>query len=373
MPFDSGTVSFRVFENDTSATTDEVLAGLKSYSAPPLDTLDKEPLAGWCSTRFIGDLDLSEETCKSGRFIRAQLMKAEKKIPSSLLKVYCKMEEIAEMNARGVKFLNRKTRSEIKARISEQLLPQMPPTLTAIQMVHDTESSRVYASAMSEKQHDAFCLGFNRATRLKPSALGPESAAERLFQVNISVLEPQCFSPDDDVDAVANEVGMDFLTWLWHFWEVGDGEFKTPQGDKVALMLEGPAVFHHEGSGAHEISVRRGLPLQSCEAKTALMSGKKLKSVKLTLTRGEDVFSATVNGRDFSFASLKIALDSKAADESKYDPETNFQNRIGGVKFFADTFFHLYGVFLQEITAPKTWAKTLASMKEWISNREELA
>ena len=373
MPLDSGTITFRVFENDSAASADELIAGLRSYLAPPLDKLEKDPIAGWCSTRFIGDNDVSEETCKSGRFVRAQLIKAEKKIPSALLKVYCKMEEITEMKARGVKFLNRATRAEIKERIAEELLPQMPPTLSAIQMVHDTESNRAYATATSDKQHDAFCVGYNRATRLKPVALGPESAAERMFQINVSEFEPQCFSPEEEeVLAVADEVGMDFLTWLWHFWETGDGEFKPAQGGKVGLMLEGPAVFHHEGGGAHEISVRRGLPLQSREAKAALLSGKKLKSVKLTMTRGEDVFSSTVNGRDFSFSSLKLALD-RSSDADKYDPETNFQNRVNGMKFYTDTFFQLYGVFLKEITAPKTWEKTLDSMREWIANREELA
>ena len=372
MPFDTGTVSFRIFENDTPATAEEVINGLRSYTAPPLDTLDKEPLAGWCSPRFIGDLDISDENCRSGRFVSAQLMKAEKKIPASLLKVYCKMEEIAVMKSRGAKFLNRKERSEIKERIKAELLPQMPPTLTAIQMVHDTESNRVYASAMSEKQHDAFCLGYNRATRLKPNALEPASAAERIFGINVSLIDAQCFSPDESVNAVANELGMDFLTWLWYFWETGEGEFKTQHGDKVGLMLEGPAVFHHEGGGAHEISVRRGLPLQSREAKTALMSGKKLTTAKLTLTRGDDAFSATVGARDFSFSSLKLGLDDKD-NSTKYDPETSFQNRIAGVKFYSDAFFHLYGVFLKEITAPKTWAKTLASMKDWIANREALA
>ena len=372
MPFESGTVTFRVFENDVSATAEAVVAGLASYTAPPFDKIGKEPISGWCSPRFIGDLDVSEENCKSGRYVRAQLMKAEKKIPGALLKVYCKMEEIAEIKARGVKFLNRKERADIKARIKDELLPQMPPALSAIQIVHDTDSTRVYACASSEKQHDAFVLGFNRATRLKPLALTPASAAEQIHGINVSLIDAQCFSPDESVGAVANEIGMDFLTWLWFFWESGNGEFKTPQGDTVGLMLEGPAVFHHEGGGAHEISVRRGLPLQSREAKTALMSGKKLKSVKLVMSRGNDAFSATVNGRDFLFNSLKLGLDDKD-DATKYDPETSFQNRINGIKFYTDAFFHLYGVFLKEITAPAAWSKTLAAMKRWIAEREELA
>jgi len=372
MPFESGTVTFRVFENNQSATAEEIVAALAKNTAPPLDTLDKEPIAGWCSPRFIGDLDVSGENCRSGKFVRAQLMKAEKKIPGALLKVYCKMEEIAVMKERGVKFLNRRERAEIKARIKGELLPQMPPTLTAIPVVHDTESGRVYAAAMSEKQHDAFVLGFNNATRLKPAALTPGFAAEQLFGVNVSLVDAQCFSPDESVGAVANEIGLDFLTWLWYFWETGKGEFKTPPGDNVGLMLEGPAVFHHEGGGAHEISVRRGLPLQSCEAKTALMSGKKLTSVKLTMTRGNDAFSATVSGRDFTFNSLKLGLDDKE-DATKHDPETNFQQRIAGIKFYADAFLHLYGMFLKEITDSGAWNKALKAMRKWVAEREELA
>ena len=52
-------------------------------------------------------------------------------------------------------------------------------------------------------------------------------------------------------------------------------------------MLEGPLTFFREGEGAHEAVLRKGTPLNSREAGTALYCGKKLKRAKLVLAEGD--------------------------------------------------------------------------------------
>lgn len=367
MPFESGNISYRAYTLDTPLTT-SVVDDFAKNAAPPIETLTTQPISGWVSPRFILDREITLDTCVSGGYVRASLMKAELKIPPSLLKAYCRMEELAEMQARGVPYLNRQTKAEIKKRITDDMLPKMPPTLTSISIVLDTAQSRVYADAISETQQDAFCVNFNKTTHVAPIALTPEVAALRLKQVDFRDISPQCFSPDPEVNVTANNLGMDFLTWLWFFWETTDGTFRiadSVDAPPFALMMEGPAVFFLEGEGAHETSLRKGMPMISREAKTVLEAGKKLRKVKLTLARGQEIYSASIDGLDFSFRGLKLPKP-----ESPYEPETAFQERMAGVKTYTEAFFHLYGLFLDTLKDPKQWAKTLAAMKAWISNRK---
>ncbi|MDD4060593.1 MAG: recombination-associated protein RdgC [Kiritimatiellae bacterium] len=364
MPFDTGSISCRLYDIDESLDA-SVIEEFAVNVVAPIETLGAQPLSGWVSPRHLLDREITRESCLLGSFVRADLLKAELKIPRTLLKAYCKIEEIAEMKARGVPFLNRQTRAEIKKRVEEDMLPRMPPTLTAVAMALDLSRRRIYIDGMSEKQQDAFCAAFRKTTRVAPVPIIPESAAMRLREIDVRQFAPQCFSPDPEVTSTANNVGMDFLTWLWFFCEVRGGLFRTAAGaPEFAAMLEGPAVFFLEGEGAHETSLRRGMPLVSREAKTAMESGKKLRSVKLTLASGKAMYSATVDGIDFGFRGIKLPKS-----ETPYEPEAAFLERMSGMQTYTDAFLHLYGIFLDELSAPAKWRKTLAEIKTWISNR----
>ena len=368
MSFESGNLSFRVYDLEQSLDT-SVVEEFADHVAPPIDTLGAQPLSGWVSPRFILDREITVDTAVSGGYVRVDLMKAELKIPASLLKAYCRMEELAEMQQRGVPFLNRQTRAEIKKRVTDEMLPKMPPTLTAISVVLNTATSRVFTDALSETQQDAFCVNFKKTTRVSPLIVNPDSAAMSLKQIDTRELSPVCFSPDPEVTVTANNIGMDFLTWLWFFWETTNATFRldgSKDAQPFSFMLEGPAVFLLEGEGAHETSLRKGMPLLSREAKTVLEAGKKLRKVKLTLARNQETYSATIDGLDFSFRCLKLPKpEAPAADAS-----SALQERLAGVETFTNAFFHLYGIFLDTRKDQKTWAKTLAEMKDWISHRK---
>lgn len=370
MPFETGSVTFRVFDVESPLKTD-VVAGFADAVAPPIDSLSSEPISGWVSPRFLFDLEITQDTAVSGGYVRTDLMKAERKVPPSLLRAYCSMEELAEMKARGVTHLNKQTRSEIKKRVKDELLPQMPPTLSSISMVLDTSHGRVYADAMSEKQMDAFCVNFKKATGTSAIQLTPEVAAMRLAQIDHRELSPQSFSPDPEVTITAHSLGMDFLTWLLFFWETGKQTFTIDErhgSHEYSMMMEGPAVFFLEGEGAHETALRRGMPILSREAKTALEAGKKLRRINLTIARGDDVYEAAVDGLDFGFRSLKLPKPEGEA----YDPGSILQERMLGVQAFTGAFYSLFVRFLRTMEDTAEWKKTVTAMKKWISNRKTL-
>lgn len=364
MGFDSGSMTFRVYEVQGALNADSV-AEFARNAAPPISTLNREPIAGWVGPRHLLDREIGEETCLAGMYLRLTLMKAERKIPASLLRANCRLEEQVEMKARGLPYLNRATRREIKEAVVERLLPTMPPTLSGIPVVFDLGRNRAYAQAMSEKQQDAFVAAFRQTTGLGIVPYAPEIAALKLKGVNVRDLEPACFAPDP-ANAVASEgLGLDFLTWLWFFWENEGGTIPAGAGggSPYGVMFEGPLTFIVEGDGAHEAVLRKGMPLLSAEAKTALTSGKKLRRAKLVLARGDDMWAAALDGADFSFRSLRVPKG------EPLDPAALFQERMLHLETFCDVFYGLYERFLDLRRDGGAWDRTLDAMRAWVAAR----
>jgi hypothetical protein len=293
-------------------------------------------------------------------------MKAEKKIPEALLRAHCRLEEQAELQARGVAVLPRAVRSEIKAGVIEQLMPSMPPTLTGIPVVIDFSTQMLYASAMSDRQIDLLVQHLRDTIGCVPVPVTPETAALKRRQVNFRDLEMTCFAPvPEDVPGVSDALGHDFLTWLWYFWEHDGGQFRLDGDDPFGLMLEDPLMFVMEGDGAHETVLRKGMPLLSTEAKSALVAGKKLKRAKLTLARGEEVWVTNLDATDFGFRGLKMPKR-----DQQLDPVSRFQERMLALDTFMRAFGVLFDRFLDVRSNGASWSETTRSMRDWIEERK---
>ncbi len=362
MPFDRGSVSFRVFELPEELK-ESSLEKFANSAAPPINTLSSEPITGWVSSYHLLDRELTEENSFIAGYLVLALMKAEKKIPDALLRAYCRMEELVEMRARGAAFLNRKAKREVKERVVEMLQPDMPPTLTGIPMAFDFSRQTLYAAAMSDKQIDAFVLAFREATGIVPMPVNPQHAAMRRKRINTRDLEPANFSPDPGVDSSDN-IGLDFFTWLWFFWENGGGVFSVQGSDRpFGVIIEGPLTFVTEGGGAHETLLKKGTPLLSVEAKASLLGGRKLRRGKVTIARGDDMWSFNFDAESFAFRSVKLP---KGDGE---DETTRFQERMLFLNTLLDAVWTLYDTFLELRADRAKWDDTLEKMHSWISSR----
>ncbi len=368
MGFESGSISVRAFYLPERVDAG-VIEAFARHAAPPISTLDREPLYGWVSGRHLLDRDLSEDNCLIAGYLYVTLMKAEKKIPEALLRAHCRLEEQAELQARGVASLPRAVRSEIKAGVIEQLMPSMPPTLTGIPVVIDFSTQTLYASAMSDKQIDLLVQHLRETIGCVPVPVTPETAALKRKQVNFRDLDMTCFAPTpEDVPGVSDALGHDFLTWLWYFWEREGGQFRFDGSDSFGLMLEGPLMFVMEGDGAHETVLRKGMPLLSSEAKSALVAGKKLKRAKLTLVRGEEIWATNLDATDFGFRGLKMPKG-----DQQLDPVSRFQERMLGLDTFMRGFAALFDLFLDARSSGASWSATTEAMRSWIAERKTQA
>lgn len=362
MSFDSGSVNFRLFSLSRSFGPD-LAEAFAQHAAPPIETLSSEPIFGWVGGRHLLDRDLTEDRCVMGGYLHATYMRAERKIPESLLRAHCRLEEEVELRAREISFLPRALRTEIRERVSEQLLPAMPPTLTGLPVVVDFRNDLLLAAAMSDRQIDLLSPYFRETTGVMPVLLTADTAALRRKRINVNDLSSVTYSPDPAVESgPESDLGMDFLTWLWFFWESEGGVIRLTDGRQVGFMLEGPLTFFREGEGAHEAVLRKGAPLNSREAGIALFCGKKLKRAKLVLAEGEQVLTATVDA-DFGFRGLKLPKG------EQIDPVGKFQERMLQIESYWTLFFELFDRFLDLRTSPPQWAQTVDAIQTWITRR----
>lgn len=274
MSFESGSVSFRGFYLK-SAMPDDAVRRFADHALPPIDSLGREPVTGWVTGRHLLDRNITEDSALVAGYLRLTLVKAERKIPVPLLRAECMMEELAATQAEGLEYLKRDQRIKIKKEVTDRLLPGMPPQLKGIPIVASRGDDFVFAGATSEQQCEALMIHLGQALGTELVALTPESAALKRKGHSIRDLVVTSLSPECADEEVSENPGMDFLTWLWFYSEKRGGEIETGHGT-YAVMLEGPLTFVMEGSGAHEASLRKGSPLQSIEARTALLGGKKL-------------------------------------------------------------------------------------------------
>lgn len=362
MGFEKGSVSFRMFFTSQDLT-EEMIDKFASLALPPLNTLAEEEMHGWVGHRHPLDRNITPENAILGGYIRLGLTQAVRKVPTSLLAAECAVEQMATMQADDKAFLNQTERAEIKKSVKERLLPDMPPQLKVMDFVFDARSRIVYCTATSEKQLDAFVLSLLQTTGVSAEPADPETMAARTEQVDVNQWPPVSFSSELEDGMVDGTPGREFLMWLWYCSEQRGGVEHIPDVGEMAFMVEGPLTFLMEGKGAHEITLKKGEPMISAEARTALLSGKKLKKAKVQFARGEEVWSFTFDADEFIFRSLKLP------QTESFQTEARFQERMVLLEIFRQTFFHLYRSYVKERCDDAQWKKTKEAMRNWINER----
>lgn len=363
MGFESGAVSFRVFHLPRKLPRD-FAERFAEHAAPPLESARHGPVRGWVSGRHLLERNIEEENIVTGGYLHLHLLLAERKIPRSLLLAECRMEELAHLAAQGGGGLSRAVRTEIRRRVEERLLPKMPAQLHGLPVLQDPSEFRLFAGALSTPHVDAFTVLFQQTLGVMPVPLDPVAAGMQRAQTDLRKLPAASWLPDLDAGQVSDQPGHDFLTWLWFASETRGGTAEVPGHGTFAFAVEGPLTFIMEGNGAHEIVLRKGQPLVSVEAKTALLAGKKLKSCRVVLAQEDREWRVGVEGGEFVFRSLKIP------PVESLDAVGRFQERVRHVQTFADAFFALYDLFLKERVHATGWKRVAAEMGEWIRKRK---
>jgi DNA recombination-dependent growth factor C len=365
MPFDRGTFTCSMFElsGEIPENFAEIFAAAK---AGTLDSVTADPQFGWVTGHHLLDTAIDSASAQQGGCYCLTLRQAVRKIPASLLNALCRREEQAFLAANpGREYVSGKDKKRIKEEVTERYITKMPPALSGITMVLDPNTKLLYLGAGSQSQIDLFIEHFYRLTKLEPLQLTPASILDKEFHTTCAAFPALNLT---DVPGMPMEptVGRDFLTWLFYYSEtVGKLPFENNEFD---VMLEAPLVLldDAEARGAGETVVKKGdSPLRGAEVKAALSVGKKLKKVKLTLTRDDDsIWTSSFDADTFVFGSFKLP------EGEEMNPDEIFADRMRELATFRAVFIEYFKLFANAmLNEPE---KTRNAMREWMQQREAI-
>ena len=362
MPLDHGTFALKIFKLSDKLPAD-FLELFSAHKAGMLDHVKDEPQIGWVSGRCLIENRVDEETAMLGGHLFLNMRIAERKIPSSLLNSICKFEELAYKKANNLEKISQKARKEIKDEVIEKHLMKMPPTFSGIQFAVDMSSNMLYLASTSKAQADNFIALFMKTTAVEPIPLCVNELMFELFGESESDIPTVNFSETRSLDPVP---ARDFLTWLWFYSEHGNGRVNLEQFGGFEAMIEAPLTlaFSEEARGAAETVVKKGgSPLRSAEVKAALKVGKKLKKAKLTMVRGQDIWSTTFDADNFAFSSLALPEGEEIEEQSK------FAERMLNLHIFTTAFKGYFKAFV-EATRSENWQETEQEINKWVAERD---
>ena len=259
MSFESGSISCRMFYLP-QPLPDNALARFKARMVPPLDTLGEGQLHGWVGGRHLLDRNLDESSAYLAGYLRIALMCAEKKIPESLLRAQCRMDEIAYIKSSGQQEIDRKNRTRIRKENIDRLLPSMPPQLKGMTLIHKPGSDLLFAEALSDSQLEVLQAHLRETIGFTLAPIDPLTAAAHRHQLDLRSLKPSSFSPECEDEDADSGPGRDFLTWLWFFSEARGGIARFPDLGEFGVALDGTLTFFMEGDGAMKRSCATAIP-----------------------------------------------------------------------------------------------------------------
>ena len=358
MSFERGTFAVTIFELPDKLP-DDYIERFAARKAGTLDSVTDELQVGWVSGRHLLENNITEETISAGIGCRVTLRKAVRKIPASLLNAMCSREELIWMRANESDFVPSRVKKELKEEILEKNLQKFPRAVSGIPAVIDMATDTLYICTGSTAQLDEFLMEFNETLHLDPVPFAPAGMTEELAGCSVGDI-PSLELVKGALDEP--NVNRDFLTALWYFNETGRTA-KHPEFGEFEIAVDGPLVFANDEdgcNGAAEISVKNGEnPLRSAEAKAALSVGKKLRKAKISLVRGDEVWSCVFDADKFNFSGMKLP------EGEKLDQDSVFGERLLSCYIFKSgiaAFFRLYAEMMlgvnreKEVAAIQRWA-----------------
>ena len=362
MPFDHGSVNatFFTFENELP---NNLLECLNSRRAGSLDSVTDEVQIGWVSGRHMLDNRIAEDNAHRGEFFHIALRNASRKIPSAYLNALCKQEEDIYLKANNLEWVPRKIKKSIKEDITEKYLMQMPPSLGGIPIVISPIEKLMFVGASSEAQIDLFIENFLKATAIEPLQFTPGMLLAKK-NTNETALPKISFAENKEDEPC---IGRDFLTWLWFYGET-EGKIEHDQFGSFDVMIEGPLTFAYasDSQGAGETVLKKGdFPQRSAEAKAAILSGKKLKKAKVTITRDKEAWSGNFDADKFAFGSLNLP------DGEAQDDEGRFEERMQSLVVLEQALETYFNLFVEKLTSPD-FAEYQAKIQKWATDRDEI-
>ncbi len=361
MPFDRGSFTFAMFDIPEKLP-ENFISQFATRRAGTLDSVTDEPQIGWVTGFHLLDTVISEESAQMGGCYYLALRQAVRKIPTTLLNAVCKREEQAYMRANNLEYVSSKMKKQIREEAIEKHILKMPPTLSGIPMVLEPHERLLYVGASSRRQLDQFIEFFFQTLKIEPVQLSPALLLERIGGITEASFPSLNIGGQPDATPV---IGRDFLMWLWFYSET-KGKLEVPDYGEFELMIEAPLVLVSSGDaqGSEEVTVKKGdSPLRSSEAKAAMLSGKKLRKAKLTMTRANQIWTGSFDADQFAFGSFKTP------EPEEMNADEIFAERVRNLAIFRSGLMMFFKKFCETMTG-KDFLQFQKEILAWARERD---
>ena len=174
----------------------------------------------------------------------------------------------------------------------------------------------------------------------------------------------------DLVDLIAEKrfLGQEFLTWLWYKSDERGGTVELPSAGDVQVVFEKHMLLEYGEGEALEKAICQGLHTELREARTGLLTGKKLEQARIMLVQGDYEFHLTLKGSLFEFRSIKLPKTMAGAEEGD-GPEAvegRLLDRMGLHEMALRSMDELFRMFLKIRVSPE-WPEELDRLRAWIN------
>jgi hypothetical protein len=174
----------------------------------------------------------------------------------------------------------------------------------------------------------------------------------------------------DLVDLIAEKrfLGQEFLTWLWYKSDERGGTIELPNAGDIQVVFEKHMLLEYGEGEALEKAICQGLHTELREARTGLITGKKLEQARIMLVLGEYEFHLTLKGSLFEFRSVKLPKTMAGVEEGD-DPEAvegRLLDRAGLYETAVHTVDELFRLFLKVRVSPE-WPEEMERVRTWIN------
>ena len=312
------------------------------------------------------------------------LRRDQRAIPAAVLKSHTGREEGAFLAQHpNLRRTPKKKREEIKELVQARLLTRCLPVPSMVDVVWDLKQGLLTLYSLGNKPIERFEDYFRKTFEgCGVVAVHPFARARMLVSgAMLDRLEANNQAGSDAVSAMIRDnqwLGWDFLLWLLHRGQNGQGDFRVcrpghyAEGESFSAWIDDRIQLQGGGEegGIQKVSVS-GSQDSYLEAISALKNGKRITSATICMEKDENPWKLTLKGDTFGFASFKcpqVRIDKDATVDQMSEREAAFYERMFLQEQGVQLFDSLYSTFLQERLNDE-WNNRLKAVQEWLEGK----
>ena len=391
MGFASGTVSFRRYHVEGShpkVIDKDCLVRISEHAFGTSEAVTSDGIeSGWIAPTHVLDTNLTIEKVSVGEMLHLALRLDRTSAPANVVRAYRQIEEQAALEASGKEFLSKEERRQAKeaaeSKAAQEARDGAFRRMAAYPLLFDFKEHMVYLAAAGNLVHDKLITLFARTFGAKLVPLDAAETAGRIAQDTgharsfddvrpIHLVESPVGSTDDTSsfgEPDRSFLGREWLTWLWHELESGDGSIALTADGRRALPSEAAIVmekaiqldcdFHLTG----RTMIYADGPSKAPEAKAALRAGKQPTRAGLLIGAGGEEYALTLDATNYQVRGLKLP------DVDEPNPLIRLEERCRNLIHISAILDGLYATFLKDRFGGD-YRTTAAKLRQWATGKQ---